>query len=221
MSELLPANSATLERIAAEAGVRATELPVIIRDLWNPETCPSNLLPWLAWAWSVDDWSDAWSERQRRDTVKQALAVQRIKGTIGAVTRGLGALGFPTRVQEWFNQTPAGAPYTFRLLLDVDQTPLTRSSLQKALEVVTSTKNLRSHLEAALITVSTRATLHSAAVAGVGADLGVSYSALAYSDGQPALDLLTDAAEHGTASTAEAIDHLHARLHAVMPRAYW
>ena len=46
-------------------------------------------------------------------------------------------------------------------------------------------------------------------------------SLVAYSDGQPALDLLTDAAEHGTASTAEAIDHLHARLHAAMPRAYW
>lgn len=221
MSNLLPANATPLERALAETRTAAPDLSETIRTLWNPETCPLELLPWLAWALSVDEWSSDWSERQKRDTVKIAHAVHRIKGTIGAVTRGLGALGFPARVQEWFNQTPAGAPYTFRLLLDVDQTPLTRSSQQKALEVVTSTKNLRSHLEAALITVSTRATLHSAAVAGVGADLGVSYSALAYSDGQPALDLLTDAAEHGTASTAEAIDHLHARLHAAMPRAYW
>lgn len=171
MSDLLPANSATLERIAAEVGVRATELPVIIRDLWNPETCPSNLLPWLAWAWSVDEWSDAWSERQRRDTVKQALAVQRIKGTIGAVTRGLGALGFPTRVQEWFNQTPAGAPYTFRLLLDVDQEAMTQASLQKILKVVGSTKNLRSHLETALLTVRSKSQVTVATVTHIGHDI--------------------------------------------------
>lgn len=221
MSKLLPQNSTPLERALADAHPAQASQADAIRALWIPETCPSELLPWLAWTLSVDGWSADWSERQKRDTVKIAHAVHRIKGTIGAVTRGLGALGFPTRVQEWFNQTPPGAPYTFRLLLDVDQTPLTRSSLQKALEVVTSTKNLRSHLEAALITVSTRATLHSAAVAGVGADLGVSYSALAYSDGQPALDLLTDAAEHGAASTAEAIERLHDRLHTVMPKAYW
>lgn len=177
MSDLLPANSATLERIAAEVGVRATELPVIIRDLWNPETCPSNLLPWLAWAWSVDEWSDAWSERQRRDTVKQALAVQRIKGTIGAVTRGLGALGLPVRVQEWFNQTPAGAPYTFRLLLDVDQAPLRQADLVKILDVVATVKNLRSHLEGVLLAVRSSAQVHSAAVAHSGIEIDVRYVA--------------------------------------------
>ncbi|EWC40202.1 phage tail protein I [Stutzerimonas stutzeri] len=177
MSELLPPNSIQLERIAAQVGVHATDLPVIIRDLWNPETCPINLLPWLAWAWSVDEWSDAWSERQRRDTVKQALAVQRIKGTIGAVTRGLGALGLPVRVQEWFAQAPAGAPYTFRLLLDVDQMPLTQASLQKVLQVVESTKNLRSQLETALLSATSRSTPYVAVVASVGIDVTVSYSA--------------------------------------------
>lgn len=221
MSSLLPPNAAALERIAAEIGVRATELPVILRDLWNPETCPSNLLPWLAWAWSVDDWSDAWTERQRRDTVKEALAVQRIKGTIGAVTRGLGALGLPARVQEWFAQTPAGAPYTFRLLLDVDQLPLTQASLQKILQVVESTKNLRSQLETALLAVTSRATPYVAVATGLGVDLSVAFSAPRYADGTPALDLLIDAAEYGAPSTAAAIDALHTLLHSTMTPTYW
>ena len=174
MSDLLPLNSTDLERAVMRAGVQATDLPVILRSLWNPETCPLNLLPWLAWAWSVDDWSDDWSERQKRDTVKQALAVQRIKGTIGAVRRALGALGLPVRVQEWFSQTPAGQPYTFRLLLDVDQGALTKADLAKVLEVVANTKNLRSQLETVLLTVTSQAELTVATVTTLGSDLSVS-----------------------------------------------
>jgi P2-related tail formation protein len=128
----------------------------------------------LAWAWSVDSWSDDWSESQKRDTVKQALAVQRIKGTVGAVRRALGALGLPVRVQEWFNQTPTGQPYTFRLLLDVDQGALTKVDLAKVLEVVANTKNLRSQLETVLLTVTSQAELSVAVVTTLGSDLSVS-----------------------------------------------
>lgn len=221
MSELLPPNSTALERAVALVGAAATDLPVILRSLWNPETCPVELLPWLAWAWSVDDWSDAWSERQQRDTIKASFAVHRIKGTIGAVRTAVAALGFPVRVQEWFNQTPAGAPYTFRLLLDVEQETLLQADLERILQVVMSAKNLRSQLETVLLTVNSRATLTVAAATGVGVDLDIGYAAARYTDGTPALDLLTDAAFNGEDSTAEAIDRLHLRLHTVMPRAYW
>lgn len=157
-----------------QTGATATELPVMLRALWNPETCPLNMLPWLAWAWSVDAWSDSWSERQKRDTVKQALPVQRVKGTIGAVRSALEALGIPARVQEWFNQTPQGMPYTFRLLLDFDQQPVSQSGILKVLEVVEANKNVRSHLEAVLQTITTRADLHVAVVASLGSDLTLS-----------------------------------------------
>lgn len=155
---LLPHNATALEHKLAQVGARATDLPIILRSLWNPETCPLNLLPWLAWAWSVDDWDDSWTERQKRDTVAAALAVQRIKGTIGAVKRALGALGMPVRIQEWFAQTPVGQPYTFRLLLDV----------------VSNTKNLRSHLESVLLTVTSQARARVAVVAGIGHDICIS-----------------------------------------------
>lgn len=171
MSDLLPPNSTQLERISAQVGVPATELPVILRSLWDPETCPLELLPWLAWAWSADEWAEGWTERQKRDVVKQAVQVQSIKGTIGAVRASLGALGFPVRVQEWFAQTPAGAPYTFRLLLDVDQSALTQASLQKILKVVGSTKNLRSHLETALLTVRSKSQVTVATVTHIGHDI--------------------------------------------------
>lgn len=214
MSELLPPSATQLERVAAEAGAAATDLPVILRALWHPEECPEHLLPWLAWAWSTDSWSDGWSARQKRDTIGAALDVQKIKGTIGAVRGALGALGFQTRVQEWHRQTPAGDPYTFRLFLDVDQEPMGQRGIQRALEIVERTKSLRSHLETVIQQVTTRATLHVAAVANTGIDARLDYAGLGeYSDGWYATDLMIDAAYHGEASTVTAIDRLRLTLH--------
>ncbi|WP_349616225.1 phage tail protein I [Azotobacter salinestris] len=222
MSELLPPNSTALERALAAVGASATDLAVPIRELWDPDTCPLELLPWLAWAWSVDEWDDAWSERQKRDTVRSALPVQRIKGTIGAVRKAVSALGPEVRVQEWFAQDPPGQPYTFRLLVDIDQEGLTQNDQASLLRIVETTKNLRSHLETVLLTVSSQAGPRTAVVTGIGVDLGVTYGAPRYADSTPALDLLTDAAEYGEASTVGALDRLHTLLHSTLTTpTYW
>lgn len=221
MSSLLPINSTQLERAAVLAGARISDLAVITREIWNAESCPAELLPWLAWAWSVDAWQNDWSERQKRDTIKQAIAVQRVKGTIGAVRQALAALGVPARVQEWFNQSPAGAPYTFRLLLEIDQQPLPQSGISKILEVVEITKNLRSHLETVLQSVTSRTAINTAVAASLGNDLNITYDAPRYSNGSPALDLLTDAAEYGMTSTVAAIDSLNTLLHSRLTSSYW
>ena len=49
-SRLLPTGSSPLEVAAAKACAEIEKTPVSIRELWNPDTCPANLLPWLAWA---------------------------------------------------------------------------------------------------------------------------------------------------------------------------
>lgn len=220
-ARLLPPNATLLERNAATACAQATALPVALRDLWDPEACPAAMLPWLAWAWSVDTWQDQWTERQKRDTVKAALAVQQIKGTAGAVRQALDAMGIPVRVQEWFNQTPAAAPYTFRLLVDVDQIAVTQAGLVAALEAVERTKSLRSHLDEIAVSAVTRSRLTVAAACNSGHEVGVSYDAPRYSDGAIAWDLMTDAAYNGEPSTVGAIDSLHALLHTTMTQQYW
>lgn len=220
-ARLLPPNATLLERNAATACAQATALPVALRDLWDPESCPAAILPWLAWAWSVDTWQDQWTERQKRDTVKAALAVQQIKGTAGAVRQALDAMGIPVRVQEWFNQTPAAAPYTFRLLVDVDQIAVTQAGLVAALEAVERTKSLRSHLGEIAVSAVTRSRLTVAAACNSGHEVGVNYAAPRYSDGAIAWDLMTDAAYNGEPSTVGAIDSLHALLHTTMTQQYW
>lgn len=147
MSDLLPYNATDQERALAETTARISDVSVIVREVWNPDTCPSNVLPWLAWAFSVDDWETNWTDEQKRQVIKQSVYSQRIKGTIGAVTRQLAALGYQIQILEWFQQSPQGAPYTFDVYITANQNPLTPNDFNKVLEVINTNKNLRSHLD--------------------------------------------------------------------------
>ncbi|CAL4868214.1 hypothetical protein MMA231_02489 [Asticcacaulis sp. MM231] len=53
MMSVLPPNASHLER-ALEAAIQTPALPVPIRDLWSPDRCPVQYLPWLARALSID-----------------------------------------------------------------------------------------------------------------------------------------------------------------------
>lgn len=147
MSELLPYNATPAENALEESIARISDTPTPVRTVWNADTCAANLLPWLAWAVSVDEWSANWSDLQKREAIKRSVSVHRYKGTIGAVREAVAALGLDCVVQEWFAQDPEGAPYTFRLILNTDQAPATEQQLEKLVAVVNSSKNLRSHLD--------------------------------------------------------------------------
>lgn len=156
MSDLLPANATEQEIAISEAIDRP--VPVVVREMWNPDTCPANLLPWLAWAFSVDAWDSNWTETQKRGAIKASVAVHERKGTIGALRTALDGLGYDIDVTEWFEKVPMGAPYTFRIDLTVDQVGIpTSAAYDKVVEVAESVKNLRSHLEGVDIRGLTRA----------------------------------------------------------------
>jgi phage tail P2-like protein len=173
VSDLLPANATEQERDISLAIQRHADLPVPVRDVWNPDTCPADLLAWLSWAWSVDVWDPAWSELQKREAIKASLNIHRYKGTIGAVREALTVLFYQPRVQEWFNQVPPGAPYTFRLLMEADQQGITQEAALKLFEVVERTKNLRSHLDAIQVSARTTAGPKLAVCTGVGSAIQV------------------------------------------------
>lgn len=181
MFDLLPNNATPLETALAETIARISDVPTPARDVWNPDTCPANLLPWLAWAFSVDEWDADWSDAQKRAAIKAAVPVQRYKGTIGAVREALAALGFGVQVQEWFNQLPAGEPYTYRLLLTADQVGIDQAALARILRVVDSTKNLRSHMDTLVPSATTRATLFTGGANGIGNEITIKYEAPANS----------------------------------------
>ena len=130
--DLLPPNATPQEREMSLTISRISDIqerpensPVLsnagaalaIRDVWNIANCPSALLPWLAWSLSVSQWSSSWTDTQKRAVLSAAVAVHQIKGTIGAVQSVIAAFGLGMAIQEWQNQSPAGTPYTFNLVV--------------------------------------------------------------------------------------------------------
>lgn len=173
MSELLPYNATDQERALEETTSRISDVSVIVREVWNPDTCPSNVLPWLAWAFSVDDWDTNWTDEQKRQVIKQSVYSQRIKGTIGAVTRQLAALGYQIQILEWFQQSPHGAPYTFDVYITADQYPLTPNDFNKVLEVIDTNKNLRSHMDKIQLIVKSTDKTTAGIVCGTGNEISL------------------------------------------------
>jgi len=97
---LLPPNATSAEHRIEQATERLGNLPTPLRPIWNPDTCPANLLPWLAWALQVDVWDAEWSEDARRQTVRGALDVNRKKGTPWAVRRALDNAGYTSALLQ-------------------------------------------------------------------------------------------------------------------------
>lgn len=145
-ARLLPGNATDLERLAAQALAQIERVPVPLRDLWNPDACPVALLPYLAWAFSVDRWSQAWPESAKRNAIKAAYFIHSRKGTIGALRRVVEPLGYLIEVREWWEELPLGVPGTFRLLIGVLDTGITEAMYQELSWLIDDAKPLSRHL---------------------------------------------------------------------------
>jgi phage tail P2-like protein len=141
---VLPRHSSFLERAIEQAGSLPARQDV--PRVWNADTCPVGLLPWLAHALSVEGWSDSLSETVKRAVIRASIDVQRRKGTVYSVKTGLDALGFSINVVEWFGQVPRGDPYTYKAIIEVEEIGFNRRELFLALDTIDANKSLRSHL---------------------------------------------------------------------------
>lgn len=91
---LLPPNATALERALASVIARISDVPVPIGDLWNPARCPAPLLPWLAWALSVDEWDSSWTEDVQRAVIAASVEIHRHKGSLWSVRQALSLIGY-------------------------------------------------------------------------------------------------------------------------------
>ena len=82
MTSILPPNRTPFEEAIEGASAARFPPPVhLIADVWNPETCPADLLPYLAWGLSVDLWDERWSETTKREVCRKAFTLHRLKTT--------------------------------------------------------------------------------------------------------------------------------------------
>lgn len=149
-NHLLPQNQTELEAAVATAG-EFTVSPDVIATLWSAEHCPTELLPWLAWALSVDDWDSAWDEGTQRRVIASSIDIHRKKGTIGAVKKALSNFENETKIIEWWQKDPQGTPHTFQADVEIGNrgiNPETVAAIRRQIDV---TKPVRSHYELRLI----------------------------------------------------------------------
>lgn len=149
---LLPINASDMERSIEQVLLRSSRLPILIDTLWNPELCPEPLLPWLAWALSVDTWDSDWTIETKRAFIANSLGVHRRKGTLASIRRVLAGLGITINIEEWFQYE--GEPHTFRLTAFANDNtsdngePILGPSLYRNLvRVVDNVKPVRSHYD--------------------------------------------------------------------------
>ncbi|MDU9408229.1 phage tail protein I [Pseudomonas sp. zfem001] len=172
-ARLLPGNASELERNAAQALAQIERVPVPLRDLWNPDTCPVELLPYLAWAFSVDRWSPAWPESAKRAAIRAAYFIHSRKGTIGALRRVVEPLGYLIEVREWWEEVPLGVPGTFRLLIGVLDTGIDEAMYQELSFLIDDAKPLSRHLIGLAIGLEVRGRTYIGAAAVDGETLTV------------------------------------------------
>ena len=152
----LPPNTTALERAIAVACAELVNVPVPLRELWNADRCPVALLPFLAWACSVDRWDDAWPESIKRGTIKASYFIHKHKGTIAAVRRVVESLGYLIRITEWWQTTPPGVPGTFRLDVGVLDTGITDAMFQEMERLIADAKPVSRHLMGLALYLETR-----------------------------------------------------------------
>jgi phage tail P2-like protein len=121
---------------------RLSDVPVPIAETWSPYECPSAILPYLAWALSVDDWDASWTENQKREAIAHSIEIHRRKGTLGALKRALQRLNYEVEVDE-----NTGQAYTFRLNVNVTGSMATDWTFPEIKNAAFAAKNVRSFLE--------------------------------------------------------------------------
>jgi phage tail P2-like protein len=145
---ILPPNATPLQRdLEQAAAVRLLSLQDNpLQWMNNPDKCPPHILPWLAWAMSVDVWNNDWTDATKRAVIRQSVQVHRQKGTIGALRRALSAIMFAEiTIKEWFEYD--GDPFTFRVYASLFENGHSLDEMNLVFATIMQTKNLRSHLD--------------------------------------------------------------------------
>ncbi|RRO02451.1 phage tail protein I [Pectobacterium aquaticum] len=170
-NSLLPVGSSELEIAAAKACAELSRTPIPLRQLCDPESCPSNLLPYLAWAFSVDRWDEKWPEVIKRQAIKDAYFIHRHKGTIGALRRVVEPFGYLIRISEWFQN--GGEPGTFRLDIGVQDSGITEEVFNELERLIADAKPASRHLLGLNINLDTPGAAYVAATTYSGDDLTI------------------------------------------------
>lgn len=153
-SRLLPNNATQLERVLAD--VLVDDLKPPIRDLIDPERCPAEFLPYLAWSYSVDRWDVGWSDAVKRGVIAASFDVHLRKGTVAAVRRVIEPLGYLIEIVEWWETEPPGPRGTFQLRIGVQEHGITDEMYREVERLIDDARPVARHLAGLNINLESR-----------------------------------------------------------------
>lgn len=148
--DILPPNLLADEQINAAAQALDDELQKVtaaIREtliLPRIDELPEAVVDLLAWQLHVDFYDELKSLAEKRNAVKQSIAMHRIKGTRMAVELALHMVYESGEVREWFEY--GGRPYYFRVRFIRPETIRTED-VDRVIRIIYAVKNTRSRLE--------------------------------------------------------------------------
>ncbi|MCC5811217.1 MAG: phage tail protein I [Ectothiorhodospiraceae bacterium] len=143
---LLPPNRSALERNLEAVTERSTDVEAPFNDLWDPWNCPARVLPWLAWALGVQEWSASWPESRRRSVVASAIGVRRKAGTAAAVREAVESLEIEgIEYSEWHEY--GGDPGTYRITATLEQRGMTQEQYEELVRVIQRAGRLSAWLD--------------------------------------------------------------------------
>ena len=169
---LLPANSKPLEHALASITAKLETIPVPFEIIWDVDTCPDCYLPFLAYAWSVDEWNDMWSPDTQRAVIRNSIWVHQRKGTLGAVKRALSAMNYDATFIEWWQKSPRGKAGTFSIEVH-PTTGIITDNLRQIRAVIDAVKRLSAHYDMYL-GITTTGIARAIGVACVGVSITIS-----------------------------------------------
>ncbi|EIV9541570.1 phage tail protein I, partial [Klebsiella pneumoniae] len=149
-NSLLPPSSGNWLRHTEAGTARLSAITVALRTLWTPTDCPVDLLPYLAWALSVDRWDKNWPAERKIVAIQKSYWLHRRKGTRAAVRRVVEDMGFSATFAEWFEA--GDAPGTFRLEVDINEVGLTPKTLSELNRLIDDAKPVSRHISQMNIT---------------------------------------------------------------------
>lgn len=165
---LLPSGTTQLENIAAKCLQDAVKNRIDFKNLINPHKCPVNLLPYLAWALSVDYWEDYWSEQQKRQAIMASFKEHQRKGTIGAIKRIVESLGYNLKIKEWFDDKQQRQAGTFRVFVELKEQGIGEKIYPELERLIEDAKPVSRHITelAILVTLKGEANIFGAVHSG-------------------------------------------------------
>lgn len=91
---LLPQNATRWEQAQELTDAQRWPLPVhLIKDVWNPDTCPLELLPYFAAGLGFEIWDDSWTEQKQREVCWNIWRYKRNKTKLKGIAGYAGLAG--------------------------------------------------------------------------------------------------------------------------------